>query len=98
MKMSQCPGCKTRAEAKGGAAGGTTHAVFIAWFNKRGEKNGSDLRNSARYKSPGTDVTDVTVLAVMEDAVFVDVAITHAIKGFKLWVHFHCRIFTCTWH
>ncbi len=35
MKMSQSLGSKTRAMAKGRAAGGTTRAVFIAVFNMR---------------------------------------------------------------
>lgn len=47
MKMSL--DSKTGAMAKGGAAGGTTHAVFIAVSNMRKEKkkNGSDLQSGA---------------------------------------------------
>lgn len=41
MKTSQSLGCKTRAMAKGGSAGGTTHAVFIAVFNMRKERKKS---------------------------------------------------------
>lgn len=50
MKLSQSLGSKTRDMAKGGAAGGTTHAVFIAVFNIRKERreNGlSDLQSGA---------------------------------------------------
>lgn len=49
MKMSQSLGSRTRAMAKGGAAGGTTHAVFIVVFNMRKErkKNGSNLQSGA---------------------------------------------------
>lgn len=48
MKTSQSLGCKTRAMAKGGAAEGTTHAVFIAVFNMRKrKKNGTDLQSVA---------------------------------------------------
>lgn len=65
MKMSQSLGSKTRAMAKGGAAGATTHAVFIAVFDmrKEGKKNGSDLQSAATQIS-----LPFTVLAVLEEA------------------------------